>query len=508
MKRTSPFRRITSCISFLFVFVFAFSTQSCRDDFESKNPPQQTPANKAAGTENKMISYDQFLKQIKGFEDKEVYNHFKSNAETSLRTSEESPLDFRVKPSTTDSVRRISVNNHTTYTIPVHRRSHTGEVFRNIIIDSTDAGAKTYIAWYFPDKNWIKEYKRDRRRSFYGRVIMKDYDLPSDGRSGGRVNLVPVCTSVMVLSEVVEHLCCHNAQHVSCNCANNSKYYFEYLYSTVTTCIDVYIPPFGGTPGGDSGGGGGTIPNPGGGYDPCNGGGLRTSTNPCNPNPPNPGPVVVANANVLPLINVAASKGISFTSTEIAVLNSQSPTMITKIKDLISAFGSSAKTDFENLIKTLTGSALTNSEREALDALADNIEGYKVLMRLMYAANAYAAQAYTGLKYNFSVIVCDNCKANAFKHALFLIFNAETFTKNSAVTLAGAHESGHAGINTKMDEKNNAAGSSIFTQFAGIGTASQWADRVKAATDLGQHGLVFVKNEILVSTKEIDPLCP
>lgn len=509
MNKFSPFRRIASCISLLLVFVLAFSNQSCQDDFDGKDSPEKSATEKVMATEDKMLSYDQFLQQVKGFKDNEMYSHFKSSAEKSLRSSKKIVFPFPLLPSTTDSVRKLTINNHTTYTIPVYRRSHTGTVFRNIIIDSTDAGVKAYLAWYFPDKKWIQEYKKDRKRSFYGTVIMNNYDgLPSSGRPEGRANLVPVCASVMVLSSIVEHLCCHNSQHTSCGCPTGTKYYFEYQYSTVTTCIDSYIDSFGGYGGSGGGTGGGTVPNPGGGYDPCVQPKTGTGKTPCTPNTPDPGPVVVPNAAAAPIVNTAKAKGIIFTSTEIAVLNSLSPAMATRVNALISKFGDMVTKNFDNLIINLTGKALTPKEKEALDALADQLQSYKLLMRLFYAANAYAAENLTGVKFNSFGATCSNCKANAFKHALFLIFNAETFTIKSAETLASAHELNSAGIDRTMDEINNAAGSSIFKQFGQTGTDSQWADRVKAATNVGQHGLVFVKNAALVSTTNFDPNCP
>ncbi|QRR02614.1 DUF6973 domain-containing protein [Dyadobacter sandarakinus] len=507
MKQFSPFRPVSAYILVLIAFALSIFNQSCRDDTDNKAAPQQSAANKNAATENKMLSYNEFLQQVKNLKDKALYNHFRLNAEAGSRTSELPLFPIRTLPSTTDSVRKITVNQHTTYTIPVYRREHTGEVFRNIIIDSSDAGVKAYLAWYFPDKNWIKEYRSNRKRSFYGRVFLSDYDdIPSDARSGGRVNLLPVCTSVMVLSETIEHLCCHNMQHASCACAAGSQYHIEYLYNTVTTCIDTYIPPFGGGTGGS--GGGGTVPNPGGGYDPCDNGNLRTMTTPCKPAPPAPTPPVAANANVAPLISLAAGKGVTFTPTEVAVLNSQGAIMITKMKNLLSAYGDMVKKDFESLITTLTGSALTPSEKQALNALADNYDPYKFLMRLMYASNAYAAETATLANYNLCGATCGNCKGNAFKHALFLIYNAETFTQNSAVALAFAHEEGQGGKDTEMDYKNNAAGSAIFTVFGNTGTPSEWISRVKTAVNQGTHGFVFVKNSTLVSTSNVDPNCP
>lgn len=513
MQKLSLFRRIASCISFLLVFVFAFSNQSCRDDLDTKSSPEKSPAEKFLATEDRMLSYDQFLEQVKGFEDKEMYDHFRSSAEKSLRSSEKIVIPFPILPSTTDSVRKLTINNHTTYTIPVYRRSHTGTVFRNIIVDSTDAGVKAYLAWYFPDKKWIQEYKKDRKRSFYGTVIMNNYDgLPSNGRPEGRANLVPVCASVMVLSSIVEHLCCHNSQHTSCGCPTGTKYYFEYQYNTVTTCIDSYIDAFGGyggSGGGTGGGsGGGTVPNPGGGYDPCVQPKTGTGKTPCTPNTPDPGPVVVPNAAAAPLVSLAKAKGIIFTSTEIAVLNELDQPMLARITDLFSSFADKVTKNYGELMLILTGEAFNAKENEALDALADNVESFKRIMRFMYAANAYAAQKFTSTKYNAFGSTCNNCKGNAFKHALFIILNAETFSKESALTLAAGHENGQLDMDTQMDNKNNAAGVSIFDKFNGSGTAFQWADRVKEATNLGQYGLVFIKNSVLVSTSNVDPTCP
>ncbi|MCF2489704.1 DUF6973 domain-containing protein [Dyadobacter sp. CY347] len=512
MQKFSPFRRIASCISFLLVFVFAFSNQSCREDLDPKSSPENSPAEKVMATEDRMLTYDQFLEQVRGFKDKEMYDHFRSSAEKSLRSSEKIIFPFPTLPSTTDSVRKLTINNHTTYTIPVYRRSHTCPVFRNIIIDSTDTGVKAYLAWYFPDKKWIQEYKKDRKRSFYGTVIMNNYDgLPSSGRPEGRTNLVPVCASVMVLSGIVEHLCCHNSQHTSCGCPTGTKYYFEYQYNTVTTCIDSYIDAFGGyggSGGGTGGGsGGGTVPNPGGGYDPCQQPKTGTGKTPCTPNTPDPGPVVVPNANVVPLVSIASAKGVSFNSTEMSMLNSLSLTTINRIKNLISKFGGMVEGDYDNLMTAITGDDLSDLENGMLDILGDGFADSIFIVRLIYAANAYAAQTYTAVKYNICGSTCSGCKANAFKHALFLIFNAELFTIKAASALASAHEDGQVSKEAQMDRVNNATGQKIYEKFLGSGTPNQWADRVKIAADNADFGMTFLKSDAFVSTKTADNTC-
>ncbi|MCF2503973.1 hypothetical protein L0663_11330 [Dyadobacter sp. CY107] len=61
MKKFSPFRRIASCISILLIFVLAFSNQSCQDDFDGKDSPEKSATEKVMATEDKMLSYDQFV---------------------------------------------------------------------------------------------------------------------------------------------------------------------------------------------------------------------------------------------------------------------------------------------------------------------------------------------------------------------------------------------------------------------------------------------------------------
>lgn len=319
MKKYSDFRRSASFI--LSVFVFAFINQSCLENLNGKNSHEKNVAD-MVGTEDKMLSYNEFLEQVKAFKDKEMYSHFQSSAEEALRSTEKIIFPFPLLPSTTDSVRKIKVNNHTTFTIPVYRRSHTGPVFRNIIIDSTKAGIRAYLAWYFPDERWTQEYKKDHKRSFYGTVYLNNYnDLPSIARPAEHIDLSSVYSSVMVLSSIKKHLCCHDAKHASCGCPVGKKYYFDFLYNTVTVSANNYIPPSSGLPDNNADSGGGTVPDPGVGYDPYEKTKTGTEKTPCAPNTLRPEPSVVPNAAVKELIKTVKANGVNFTPTEIGILN-------------------------------------------------------------------------------------------------------------------------------------------------------------------------------------------
>jgi hypothetical protein len=502
---------------FLLFLCLSFSINSCRDDVVNENPPEKPLPGKATGAKMEAVTYDQFLKQIKGY-DKELLTSLRAAASTSQRTSgDDFKSRFELKVSTSDSVRRIVMNNHVTYTLAVKPLSRSSTLFQNLIIDSTETGVNSYVLTYFPTKSWVRDYRKNKKTSFRGRVIMTDHYLKKDSLRGGRVNQ-QICASVMVLIEIIEHLCCHNQQgHGACGCAPGQGYYLEYSYDQVTTCTSIEIPTFSGgwVGGGTGGGGGGTAPNPGNGYEPCTGPQDRTMVAPpCETNePPGPQPIendpyYTPNSNVSSLITLAATKGVTFTAAQVPALNALSPEMITRIKNLITKFGAAVQVDWDNLVNTINGEYLTDDELAILNTLAAGTGANIFIIRLVYAANAYAAQLSTAAKFNAYGSTCENCKANAFKHALFLIFNAEPFTLEIASILAAAHESESSGQNTEMDKKNNMAGMLIYEQFSRIGTPLQWVDRVKTATSQGQYGMVFIKNGNQVSTSVVDPTCP
>ncbi len=499
---------------FLLFLCLSFSINSCRDDIVNDNPPGKPSSGKATGARMEAVTYDQFLKQIKGY-DKELLTSLRAAASTGQRTSgDDFKSRFELKVSTRDSVRRIVMNTHVTYTLAVTPLSRSTTLFQNLVIDSTETGVNSYILTYFPTKSWVQDYRKNKKTSFRGRVIMTDHYPGKDSLRGGRVNQ-QICASVMVLTEIIEHLCCHNQQgHGACGCAPGQGYYLEYSYDQVTTCTSIEVPTFsGGWTGGGTGGGGGTAPNPGNGYEPCTGPQDRTMVAPpCETNdPPVPNendPYYTPNSNVSSLITLAATKGVSFTAAQVPALNALSPEMITRIKNLITKFGAAVQVDWDNLVNTINGEYLTDDELAILNTLAAGTGANKFIIRLVYAANAYAAQLSTAAKFNAYGSTCENCKANAFKHALFLIFNAEPFTLEIASILAAAHESESSGQNTEMDKKNNMAGMLIYEQFSRIGTPLQWVDRVKTATSQGQYGMVFIKNGNQVSTSVVDPTCP
>ncbi len=73
--------------------------------------------------------------------------------------------------------------------------------------------------------------------------------------------------------------------------------------------------------------------------------------------------------------------------------------------------------------------------------LRRNGETYYKIYGLAYAANAYFAFRATENSFNYCAAKFPFCKGNAFKHALFRVYDAETFGFDIAKDLGNAHES-------------------------------------------------------------------
>lgn len=215
------------------------------------------------------------------------------------------------------------------------------------------------------------------------------------------------------------------------------------------------------------------------------GGGGATPINPF-PNSPSPfpvtGPIVfggggggvgggiggaslaftaMPNSNVIGLISAVAPYGISFSSHEIAVLNTLPINAINRIKQFLEQKRTKAIWFYEQVIKAYTGSDFTPEERKLLTSKGDT---YYRIYFLAYAANAYHATLSTTRKFNERAAYCSSCKGNAYKHAIFRIFDAETFGMELAEKLGKAHEPSDPprSPETSMDLFNNSVGLDIF----------------------------------------------
>ena len=128
---------------------------------------------------------------------------------------------------------------------------------------------------------------------------------------------------------------------------------------------------------------------------------------------------------------------------------------------------------------------------------------------LRYGANAqaatYATQAYFQ---SYQASTCPHCKGNAFKHALFSIFDAESFGREISRQLGEAHESEEPLTSeTAMDKKNNAIGLQIYDTHKNGGTGVfYWGSKIGDVMNNG--GLVYLINDQETPSNVDDPSIP
>lgn len=206
---------------------------------------------------------------------------------------------------------------------------------------------------------------------------------------------------------------------------------------------------------------------------------------------------------VLNLMNAVAPYGIQFTSTEIGALNTLPFNAINRIQSFLLDKKTKATWFYEQMINAYTGKVYTLDEQNILKSRGDSF--YRVYF-LAYAANAYGATRSTARKFNESASDCGTCKANAYKHAIFRIFDAETFGRDIAEQLGKAHEPKVVPKlpETIMDEKNNASGLSIFDTY-GYTYRETYFWEVTLLNAINSGSLCFLLNGSEVQSNVYDP---
>ncbi len=217
----------------------------------------------------------------------------------------------------------------------------------------------------------------------------------------------------------------------------------------------------------------------------------------------------VVSGKVLPLIfEAGVHHGIHFSREEIDYLETFSQQDIDAITDWIKAKKPVAIETVENEITRLKG-RFNKAEKDVLwEYSGGNTTKYRLNV-LRYGANAYSAIAATHAYFNDTRAGdCGECKGNAFKHALFRIFDAVSFGREISRQLGEAHESEESpNAATIMDRKNNSVGLQIYdTHKNGGAGIFYWGSKVGDVMKNG--GLVFLINNQEVFSNIDDPVIP
>ncbi len=217
----------------------------------------------------------------------------------------------------------------------------------------------------------------------------------------------------------------------------------------------------------------------------------------------------VVPGKVLPLIfEAGVHHNIHFSREEIDYLETFSQQDIDAIIEWIKAKKSVALEFVENEIRAQKG-RFNNAEKSIIWQYSGGSPTKYRLNVLRYGANAYAAISTTFSYFQSNQAKnCSACKGNAFKHALFRIFDAVSFGRETSRQLGEAHESEEdLDPATIMDKKNNAVGLQIYDSYKNEGAgAFYWGSKLGDAMRNGD--LVFLLNNQETSSNVDDPTIP
>lgn len=193
------------------------------------------------------------------------------------------------------------------------------------------------------------------------------------------------------------------------------------------------------------------------------------------------------------LVSMENYYGISFTNQEVdAIDDHPDPTyIIARVRAALEEFGNVASTALENTFNQIEQPyrSITEGEKQAL---ADTPFGYRLAL-FLYVLDAVDATVRSGS-------ICGDCRANAFKHALFRVLNGWSFSRGVSKTLGEEHEGSDLSVASQMDRHNNTQGLLVF-DTVGMFAVQSASNEIDARMDRGE--LKYVNDYgILVSTDQ------
>ena len=125
---------------------------------------------------------------------------------------------------------------------------------------------------------------------------------------------------------------------------------------------------------------------------------------------------------------------------------------------------------------------------------------YYRLNMYIYIVNAIDATNLTGQYFAGKDPTCSACRANAFKHAMFIILNAKIFGADMAAQLGRDHEGGTQvnGPDREMDLNNNEVGISIY-QNNSLSRISDFPNLIIIEMNTQHSRFIYLKNGVKVT---------
>ncbi|WP_412465651.1 hypothetical protein [Pedobacter sp. KLB.chiD] len=268
--------------------------QSCKKELLLPKETENSSTDKI-----RSISYSQFVSAI----DLNSTGSLKavlSGQKAKVMSTQALPVNLDLEM---DSVKRLSLGDTISYVIAIKPQTPRATAFQNLTIQVIKTKTSAFLSTYYPDKEWIDNWRKNLKTTFEGTVVfnkinledvnsglanglekkqtgLKDRMLASiNGKSGlgNVISLLPGECEIYDIVTVVQVPCKHG--HLSRSECNYFDYYGTWEprsddwppstsinTTTVVNCAMPNLPSDGG-----GGGGGSTTPNTPGTYNPCDG---------------------------------------------------------------------------------------------------------------------------------------------------------------------------------------------------------------------------------------------
>ncbi|MFD0940398.1 hypothetical protein [Pedobacter boryungensis] len=288
MKKNYILEKRNSYALILFIFI-ALCTNSCKKeiyDVEKLDPARKKEMlAHMNGPKVETINFAQFKSKVNinalGTLKSSFITGPSSKSKLMAVNTEETYNGFAI---TTDSIKVIKANGHTSYVFPVKLSSKRAVSFQNLTIEESPTGTIAFVNTYTPSKKWIADWKAGHAGKFDGDIgvtylNLNTGNLPStlsnsktntqgkisSTKDHNAISLAQVCNTTTYYYAIPYS--CGSGQHgpgdSRCALTGSDAAGYVYITSEITTCYDI--------PDGGGGGGGGTTPTPPGDYDPCSG---------------------------------------------------------------------------------------------------------------------------------------------------------------------------------------------------------------------------------------------
>jgi hypothetical protein len=286
IKRLTPFNLIV-LITFVFVFVVI---GSCKKEILITEQAPKNFVREVSKTNVETIPFDEvqklLVKDIPGVREVGFDKLLNSNSISTITDEEDNELVI-----TTDSVKKISNANYTSFVFTLKLKSPRAVVFRNLTISTSKNGdVRAFVTTYKPDSEWIDAFRSGKRIPFSG--TFKNSKLKGDWKklnmkgSGNAIKELSLDCVDLISYSYYPYKCAsaqHNPGQSGCQLMGDERAGYVVLTTTQTNCTWVNTPT---QPGSGGSTNPPTTPVPPPPYNPCDE--LSVSSLPEDGTPPDP----------------------------------------------------------------------------------------------------------------------------------------------------------------------------------------------------------------------------